>query len=224
LIGDPEDLGAVIRQATPPVPGPVSNRWAYGVVCALLEPRSEREWAFLRRCALNGYGDRWVDAGAIQTLELIATPRSLQILKEAQQRNVYRAGSIARAIDYVQSRPPALKGEKLDELANRVAKGLSIGKFEGKGKARYNESGDKALIDFTYDTGEDRLIYTATFHMVDGFWRLRGIRETLQQFGAPRGILVQPWPDLPPPPELIRVPAFPQNQITCIASPPACIK
>lgn len=76
LIGEPEDVAAVIRQAPPPAPVPGSNRWAYGVVSALLDPRSEREWAFLRRCALNGYDDRWVDAGAIQTLELIATPRS----------------------------------------------------------------------------------------------------------------------------------------------------
>lgn len=206
LIGDPEDVGALIRLAPPPRSGPLSNHWAYGVACALLEPRSQQEWAFLRRCALNLYGVRWVDAGAIQTLKLIASPRSLQILKEVQHRNAYRAGSVARAIDYAQSNPSPLRGERLAELAERVANVIKIGKWEGNHNIRYNSGGDKALIDFVYNTGEDRLTYTATFHRVDGLWRLRGARETLQEFGMPLGVVVESPPFLPPPPELILAP------------------
>jgi hypothetical protein len=89
LIGVPDDVQLIVRLAPPPGSGSISrppseNRWAYEVVCALLEPRSDGEWAFLRKAALNEYSDRWVDAGAIQTLKLIASPRSLQILEEAR--------------------------------------------------------------------------------------------------------------------------------------------
>lgn len=117
-----------------------------------------------------------------------------------------------------------MKAGRLDELADHVATRIRIAGFEGKGEAMYNQGGDKALIDFTYDTGEDRLIYTATFHRVGGSWRLRGIRETLQQFGLPRGIPVRPWIDLPSPPELITVPAIPLGKTNCIANPLACAK
>ena len=68
LIGDPDDLRLVVRLAPHFKGGPFSNRWAYRVATALLEPRTEYEWAFLRACALNHYDDRWVDAGGIQTL------------------------------------------------------------------------------------------------------------------------------------------------------------
>jgi hypothetical protein len=178
------------------------------LACALLEPGSEKEWGFLRRCALNQYDDRWVDRGAIQTLQLIASPRSLQILKEVQQQNVYRAGAAAKALDYVQSGPPALRGEKLEELAVRVADVIRIGKWEGNRNTRYSESGNKALIDFAYFTGGDVLIYTATFHRVDGLWRLRGVRETLQQFAPPVVVIPARHPPvLLPPLELGTVPS-----------------
>jgi hypothetical protein len=63
LIGEPDDLELVVRPAPPPHP-PLrfENRWAYGVVSALLEPRSESEWSFLRAAAQNQFGDRWADA------------------------------------------------------------------------------------------------------------------------------------------------------------------
>jgi len=40
---------------------------------------------------------------------------------------------------------------------------------------RFNEAGNKALVDFTLLTSEDRYVYTATFHR-------RGAHETSQAF------------------------------------------
>jgi hypothetical protein len=76
-----------------------------------------------------------------------------------------------------------------------------IGNWEGNRNTRYNESGDKALVDIEYATSEDRLTHTATFHRIDRFWRLRGIRETFQAF-APR-FLLSVTPD---PPNLVSAP------------------
>jgi hypothetical protein len=205
LIGDSEDVRLLIDLAPAPRRRPLSDHWAYWVVTALLTPRSEPEWTFLRNCALGFYGDRWVPTGAIQTLKLIAAPRSLQILREAQQRSSVRFDSTATAIDYVQSNPQALMGEELDTLADRVANAMRLGKLEEARNAHYNEAGDKVLMDWAYNTGEGRLIYTATFHKAAGLWRLRGLRETLQQFLAPSLSFGPPLPNLPPPPELIPV-------------------
>ena len=195
LIGDPEDLRLIIRLAPPPRTGPFSSRWAYGVAAALLEPSTEQEWAFLRQCALNGFDDRWVDAGAIQSLKLIASPRSLEILNDALQQNAFREKSAARAIAYIESNPLPLRDENLNQLADRVANAIKIGKLEEGRHIRYNEGGDKALVEWAYNAGEDRYVYTGTFHKVDGVWRLRGVRETLQQ------MILQASPDLPPNPK-----------------------
>ena len=185
LIGVSEDLQLVVQLAPPPRDGPFDNRWAYEVACALLEPGSEREWAFLRKAALNEFDDRWVDAGAIQTLKLIASPRSQKILEEARTGNAERAKSIARALDYIHSNPPPLADENLETLAKRLAGAMRFGKWEGNGTPRYNQRRDKALVDCRYSTGEDWLTFTATFHLVNGIWRLRGLRETLQQLAVP---------------------------------------
>jgi hypothetical protein len=180
-IGVPEDLQLVVELAPPPKDKLFQNRWAYWVAGALLEPGSEEEWAFLRKAALNEFNDRWVDAGAIQTLRLIASPRSQQILEEARTGNAERAKSIARALDYIHSNPPPLADEKLEALAKRVAGTIKFGNWEGNGKPRYNQGKDKALVDSRYSDGVDLLIYTATFHLVNGVWRFRGLRETLQE-------------------------------------------
>ena len=79
--------------------------------------------------------------------------------------------------------------------------------------------GDKALIDLVFLTSEDRLIYTATFHKIDGLWRLRGVRETLQQFMM--RIVEPPGPpfDLPTPPELLAIPPLPPLTLDLIVPP-----
>jgi hypothetical protein len=180
LIGDPEDLQLIVELAPPSGSGPFASRWAYSVACALLEPQSQAEWDFLRKAAMNGYDDRWVDAGAIQTLKLIASPRSRQILEEAREQNAFRTRSIAIALNYIEFNPPSLSGEKLKELAVRVAQVVKVGKWGGNGEPRYSQAGDTALVDFQFDAGDDVLTYSATFHRVDGIWKLRGVRETLQ--------------------------------------------
>jgi hypothetical protein len=87
FIGLPDDVRLFVDHAPPPKKELLEDRWAYGVVCALLAPTTEKEWAFLVSCALNKYDDLWVEAGAIQTLKLIASPRSKQILIEVGKTN-----------------------------------------------------------------------------------------------------------------------------------------
>jgi len=184
LIAAPEDLQLVTQLAPPSSasnPG-FPDRWRYKVATALVGPDSEDEWSFLRRCALNEFNDRWVDAGAIQTLKLTASPRSQKILEEAQQQNQFRARSIASALEYIKSNPPILLDADLKALAERTAEAMKIGTWQGNGKTRLNQAGDKALVDFTFQTSEDRLGYTATFHKLDGAWTLRGAHETYQAF------------------------------------------
>jgi len=180
FIGDPEDVRLILDHAPPPSEDFFENRWAYGVVSALLEPMTAKEWSFLRSCALNEYDDRWVDAGAINTLKLIASPKSLQILRDAAKANAQRAASIAKAIQYIESGPAPLADEDLADAGKKVAQAMTIGDWKGNKEPRLNEKGDKALVDCQYIDGRDWLVYTATFHKVNGQWKLRGLCETMQ--------------------------------------------
>lgn len=200
LIGDPDDLRLIIRIAPRPRPDPFENRWAYQVASALLEPRSEKDWAFLRACAVDEYDDRWVDAGAIQTLKLIGSQRSLEILREVKQQNAHRARTLAYAIEYVQSNPPPLRSPTVEDLATKLAKIIKIGEWDRNRQPRYNERGDKALVDLVFSTSEDRLTYTATFHNIDGVWRLRGVRETLQELVMRLAVPATGEGEIPSPP------------------------
>src|SRR5437773_2551812 len=51
FIADPKDIQLLVQHARTPKRKLFEDRWAYGVVCALLEPTSEEEWTFLRKCA-----------------------------------------------------------------------------------------------------------------------------------------------------------------------------
>lgn len=181
-IGVPEDIRLVVRHAPAPKRCGFEDRWAYYVVCALLDPKTEEEWVFLRSCALNEYDDRWVDAGAIETLRLIASPRSLRILKEVREKNTYRERFIAKAVEYIESNPPSLSDKKLTEAGEKVAQAIKIGNWQGNKKPRFNQKGDMALIECEFIADRDVLIYTATFHKVGSVWKLRGVRETFQAF------------------------------------------
>ncbi len=185
LVAVPEDLRLVMQLEPPPSSSGFPERWRYAVATALVNPDDEDEWSFLRQCALNEFDDRWVEAGAIQTLKLTGSPRSQRILEEAQQKNQARIRSITSALDYIKSNPTILADTDLDVLASRVAEVIKIGTWEGNGNPRLNEAGDKALVDFTFQTSEDGLVYTATFHRIDGTWTLRGAHETYQAF-APK--------------------------------------
>ena len=180
LIAMPEDIRAIIESPRQPKKMVFANRWAYGVTTSLLHPTSEEEWSFLRRCALNELTDRWVDQGAIQSLKLIASPRGQTILEEAQRKNPYRARSVARALEYVVSGPRSLSSSNLQSLAEQVAETIGTGEWRGNSPARCNEMGNKALVDFSFEAGLDRLTYTATFHRTEATWTLRGVRQTMQ--------------------------------------------
>jgi hypothetical protein len=179
IIGIPEDMKLIIEQAQP---GPLyeKNRWAYYVACALLSPTSEKEWSFLRRCALNEYEDRWVDAGAIQTLKLLASPKSREILEEAREINKRRAISIEKAIQYIKSVPPSLSDKNLEIAGKKVARAIRIGSWIGNKRPYFNTNRDMAIIDCEFLSGNDQLIYTMTFHKQGAKWDLRGVRETGQ--------------------------------------------
>jgi hypothetical protein len=68
-------------------------------------------------------------------------------------------------------------------------------------------------------TSEDRLTYTATFHRIGGLWRLRGVRETLQEFMVRAVVSVRSSFDLPPPPELLGLPTLPSSVLELIIRP-----
>jgi len=198
-IGSAEDLRLMIQHPPPGGRKGFPNRWTYAVATSLLEPKSDQEWNFLRKCAENDFEDRWVDYGAIQTLELIASDRSRRILEESSVRNEFRRLRIARAVEYIRSNPQPLTGPNLAELAKRVAEVVKFGDLEEIRPPYYDESGDKALVDFVFHSGSDRLTYTATFHLKNGVWKLRGVRETLQEF-------MPPLPPVQPPPKALPSP------------------
>jgi len=224
FIGDPNVMPLVLVS---PSHDSSDNRWAYDVVCMMVAAASDEDWSFLRKAALNEFNDRWVDYGAIQTLKLIASPRSREILEEARRRNPERATVVAAALDYIRSNPRPLSDENLEELAKRTAEVVRIGKWEGSGQPQYNESRDKALVDFLFVTGSDQLTYTATFLKVTGVWRLRGVRETMQAYIPPLLILPAQQSILLPPPDIpfdrpLIPPLFPllQPKIPRLAAPP----
>jgi hypothetical protein len=180
FIGVPEDVRLFLDHAPTPKRELFEDRWAYSVACALLEPATEKEWTFLRNCAMNDYDDLWVDAGAIKTLRLIASPRSKQILEEVGRKNKGRATSIEAAIKYIASGSVPLSDDDIVVAARNVAQAIEIGEWQGNNQPQYNEKEDKALVACRFLAGRDRLLHTATFHKVDGTWRLRGVRETMQ--------------------------------------------
>jgi hypothetical protein len=72
MIGVPDDLRLIMRLPPPPASDGFPERWRYAVAAALVQPDTEAEWIFLRRCALNEFDDHRVDAGAIRALQLSA--------------------------------------------------------------------------------------------------------------------------------------------------------
>ena len=126
-------------------------------------------------------------AGAIQSLKLIASPKSKQFLEEAGRRDsnpncsasVY-ADHIQAAIKYIESGPSPLSDEDLVVAGQKVAQAIQTGKWKGNQPPQYNEEKDKALVTSEFIADRDLLVYIATFHKLDGKWRLRGVREMKQ--------------------------------------------
>lgn len=196
FIGLPEDLRLIVKHVPRPKRELFKDRWAYGIVCALVEPSSNEEWDFLKKCALNEYDDLWVDAGAINTLRLIASPQSLGMLEEVRKKNTDRLRSIDEAVEYIKSKPSSLAATNLVEAAKKVAEAIKTGNWDGNREPRFNEEGDKASVDCEFIAGRDLLVYTATFHKMGDEWRFRGARETMQALLAnppDRKIFVGVW-------------------------------
>jgi hypothetical protein len=180
LIGVPDDVRLFLDHAPPPKRKLIEDRWAYDVASALLEPTTEKEWTFLRSCALNDYDDLWVEAGAMVTLKLVALPKSKQILEEVGRKNKDHAAFVEAAIKYIDSGPALLLDDDIVVAGRKVAQVIEIGKWQGNKPPQFNEQKDKALVACEFIAGRDQLVHTATFHNVDGKWRLRGVRETMQ--------------------------------------------
>ncbi len=180
FIGMPEDIRFIIQNAPAPKRKLYDDRWAYEVVCALLQPETQAEWDFLKRCAADDFYDRWVDAGAIRTLRLIGSAQSADVLKEAAKQNVERKESFAYALSSINKGPLSLEAADLQEAGNKVAQAIKVGDWQFNKEPRFNKENDMALIDCEFIAGRDLLIETATFQKVGDIWKLRGVRETMQ--------------------------------------------
>jgi hypothetical protein len=182
FIGYPEDVRLLIQYAPEPNGEPAVNRWTYAVASALLQPSSEREWSFLKRCAADNYGDHWIDLGAIRTLQLIASPRSLQILQDVRKLNPSRTNEVDRAISYINSQPQPLTGRDAHNAAEKLAQALGAGTWMGNEPPRYNDQRDAALVDCDFLLeGTQFLVFTATMHRDGAVWRVAGVRQTRQK-------------------------------------------
>jgi hypothetical protein len=187
FIGNPEDVRLLVQYAPEPNGEPAVNRWTYAVASALLQPSSEREWSFLKRCAADNYGDHWVDAGAIRTLQLIASPRSLQILQDVRKLNPHRTNEIDQAISYIASQPGPLTGKDANNAAEKLAQALGAGTWMGNEQPRYDDRHDAALVDCDFLLGGTQfLVFTATLHQEGAVWRVEGVRQTRQKL-LPKG-------------------------------------
>jgi hypothetical protein len=182
FIGTPDDLRLIGELEPPPQEDDLLSpyRWLFGVTCSLLEPTSEAEWTFLRKSALGGYGKGWPARGAVQSLTLIASPRSRAILEEVSRADPSQAKWLAGKIRYINSTPAPLRDSDLDQLARRVGQVIGPQTWISNQPPEYNEIGDKALVNISFETSEDVYVYTAVFHRLDTVWILRGVRETAQ--------------------------------------------
>jgi hypothetical protein len=182
FIGYPEDVRLLIQYAPEPNGEPAVNRWAHAVASALLEPSSEREWSFLKRCAADNYDDHWVDGAAIRTLQLIASTRSQQILEDVRKLNPKRSNEVDRAIAYLATQPAPLMGSTAEAAAEKLARALSADTWMGNEEPRFDEERDAALVDCDFLVGGTQFqVFTVTLHQEGAVWHVGGVRETRQK-------------------------------------------
>jgi hypothetical protein len=180
FVGVPEDMSQIVSHRPAASNELFRDRWAYGVACALVQPANEADWLFLKSCARGEYDDNWVVSGGIQSLKLIAAPRSLEILKTIRDSNIKPSSRVLNAIKYIESKPLPLEDTDLEGLGKRVAEAIKIGRWTGNGQPHFNENKDKAWLDCVFIAGRDELTYTATSHKDKDKWKFRGVRETMQ--------------------------------------------
>lgn len=177
VIAEPKDIERILTLSPPPPDGDDFQYWRYAVATALIQPTTESGWQFLERSARGDYNDGSSADGAIQSLQLNGTARSQSIL---------------RSLRITPGQSPSLTDRNLETAAMNIAMALGPKTWRSNDAPRFNETADKALIDMNFAKSPDRLVYTATFHKVKGFWTLRNVHETLQ-------VLVLPAPPLPKP-------------------------
>jgi len=191
IIGEPEDLQWIAQHTRAPRKKWLEDSWAYDVVSAMLEPTTEMQWAFLKKCASGEYDEPDVNldvtGGAILALKFIASPRSRQILEELRPKDEDLALLATEAIAYVESKPAPLSDRNLIDLGKRVAAAVKVGNWRGNRAPEFNERRDKAFIDLDFSEGTETFTWTATFQVVGGLWKLRGVRLTHSNPGVPLG-------------------------------------
>jgi hypothetical protein len=185
LIAEPEDLRAIFRR--PPNVKWIFEQWPYYVATAMLDASTDEDWTFLQRCVLGGYTTPWAVSGAIQTLRLIASPRSIALLQQAERQNQHWTAEIRQALQYARSEPLSLTASGLSELMDPASQAARAGRWTGTGKPHFNEAGDKALVDLRFESGRDRYVYTATLHRIGDHWRICALRESAQAYAGPSG-------------------------------------
>lgn len=178
-IGNPDDVRLLLGDRYTPNGDPAVNRWADAVASALLAPTTDREWSFLKSCAMDEFGDHWVDLAGIRTLRLIASPQSLRMLQDVRGINPVHTNEIDAAVAYINSHPAPLADRDPAAAAAKTAQALGDGLWMGNEPPRYNLKRDKALVDLNLLANGSRYrVYTATFHNDNGLWKLRGVRVT----------------------------------------------
>ena len=172
-----EDLAWVVpRLPSPKKDRTWENRWACEVVGGLLDPTTDAEWAFLKRCAIGEFEYEAVQGSAITILRLIASPKSREILEALHVEDDDAIDMIAQALEHIKSNPPPFADRNLDKLGRRLAGELKCGKWQGNSEPLLSERRDKARIGLSFAAGIERIDFTAVFHKVGEVWKLRGFR------------------------------------------------
>jgi hypothetical protein len=176
-LGDSDDLAWVVpRLPRPQKEKALENRWACEVIGGLLEPTTEAEWEFLKRCAAGEFDDESVQGDAITILRLIASPKSCQILEALHLVGDDVATMVSDAIKYIKTNPPPFSDRDLVKLTRRLAGEIKCGKFQRNSEPLFNEKHNKALIELAFAAAIESIDFTAVFHKVGELWKLRGFR------------------------------------------------
>jgi len=174
FIGLPEDITWTVEHNPAFTNAGSDDRWASVLVGAMLEPRSEKEWAFLKRCAEGEFQHPDATESAIITLSTIASPRSRQILEELHPKDDDLVSFIAVACGRIKSNPTPFTDRDLVRLGKRVAAQMPCADWDGHPAPVYNEKRDKAFIATDLGGNWEASPFNATFHRVDGHWKLTG--------------------------------------------------
>jgi hypothetical protein len=176
-IGEPADLAWVVPRLPHANKDDVlQDRWACEVVGGLLEPTTDAEWAFLKRCASGEFEFEAARPDAITILRLIASAKSRVILEGLHVDDDDYESMISQAIDYIKTNPAPFVDRELVRLGRRLASELKCGKWQGNTEPLYNEQRDKARIGLSFAEGIEAIKFTAVFHKVGEAWKLRGFR------------------------------------------------